>query len=318
MKYIEKQFAPPEPGALRRKAVPKWVPMTAIRRSMDRELPQLRRMMGAKSKDVTLRPVLMQDHIIDGRSKNIRVRRYFPAAPSAPRKGVLFFHGGGFFGGTITAVEEYCKALSDRADCVVISVEYHLAPEFPYPEGIEDCYCALKWAWAHADALGIDRARMAVNGDSAGGNFSAVIAQWALRDGEIALMAQVLIYPLVDFTRGISPIVGHGMDRPATIVTHWYTGDGVDLADPNLSPIRAASLAGLPPALIAVAERDALCAQGSEYAEALSDAGVDSTLILYKNTNHGFIDHTGVLDQGLDLAQEVAGFLESVTRHAKT
>ncbi len=310
MLMIEKMFpeTPPDP-AYHLKPIPKWIPLATIRKNMDRRLPLLRKSMGGDSRDVTTRPILMQDHIIDGDKSKIRVRRYFPDGDAKPRQAQLFLHGGGFFGGTIFAVEEYCKGLSDRADCVVLSVEYHLAPEHPFPEGLMDCYNALRWAWSKSEALGIDRSRFSISGDSAGGNFAAAICLMARDEGEIELCAQIPLYPLVDFLATASP-AGPSMDRVADIMYGWYIRDQQDKADPRVSPIRAKSLQGLPRAMVVICEMDGLKDQGRAYAQALSDAGVESALVLYKNTPHGFIDNTGTKEQGLDLIREVVRFLD--------
>ncbi len=310
MLLIEKMFPePPQSPGAPMKPIPKWVPTATIRKNMDKRLPMMRKAMGGDSRDVTTRPILMQDHIIDGYAAKIRVRRYFPEGDPRPRQAQLFLHGGGFFGGTIFAVEEYCKGLADRADCVVLSVEYHLAPEHPFPEGLMDCHSALLWAWHHADALGIDQARFSVSGDSAGGNFAAALCLMARDQGEIKLCAQILLYPLTDFVAPASP-AGSGMDRASAVIYGWYLKDFKDLSDPRVSPVRAKHLGGLPRAMVVICEQDGLKDQGRAYAQALSDAGVESALVLYKNTPHAFIDNTGTTEQGLDLIREVVRFLQ--------
>ena len=308
MKRIDKAF-PALPKKATLNAIPKWVPTATVRRTMNRQMPALRRSVGAPSRDITTRPILMQDHIIDGHAAQIRVRRYFPASQSAPLRAQLFFHGGGFFAGTLWAVEEYCKALCDRADCIVLSVEYHLAPEHPFPEGLMDCYCALKWAWESADLLHIDRGAVSISGDSAGGNFAAVIAQILRDEGEISLASQVLIYPMVDFSEGTSGLRRFGLDRAANVMMDWYLGTPADPLNPRVSPLHSDSLRNLPRTLVVTAQFDPLQPQAEAYAHALDAAGVDVTWLHYLNTYHGFIDQTGTAPQGSDLASEVAAFL---------
>lgn len=312
MRFIEKQFPAPDMGQMPpMKPIPRWVSYASVKRKMDNQLPTLRKAMGGNSRDITTRAILMQDHIIDGFKDKIKVRRYWPEGGHGPRKLQLFLHGGGWFGGTLWAVEEYCKGLSDRADCMVLSAEYHLAPEHPFPEGLMDCHKALEWTWDRADQIGADQENFSISGDSAGGNYAAAISIMARDEGRIKLKSQVLLYPCVDMTpSGMASPLGKGMLATSRAMTEWYLKDFTDTSDPRVSPIRASSLKDLPKAMVAVCEFDGLKDQGVAYAQALSDAGVDVTCILYRNTPHAFIDDTGVKPQGLDLIREVVKFIE--------
>lgn len=313
MQRKEKNFPASEAASMPPvKPIPRWVSDAAIKKRMDRQLSVMRKSMGGTSRDITTRVIWMQDHLIEGYREQIKLRRYWPAGEPKPRKLHLFLHGGGWFGGSLWAVEEYLKGLADRADAVVLSVEYSLAPEHPFPEGLMDGYEALKWAWERAEQLSADRARFSISGDSAGGNLAAAIAIMARDEGQIKLESQVLIYPVLDLTLpGAASPLGPLMTRPSMVMARWYLGDFDELADPRVSPMQAKSHSRLPRALVAVCEFDGLRRQGEAYAEALSEAGVDATLITYKNTQHGFIDNTGTQDQALDLIREVVRFLDT-------
>ena len=153
--------------------------------------------MGGDPRDITTRPIIINNETIQGYKNEMGVRIYSPEGDTI-RPLMMFYHGGGWIGGSLKAVEEYCKAVSDQADCVVISVDYHLAPEHPFPEGLEDSYTAIKWAVANRNRLHIDEKRIIVSGDSAGGNFSAVICLMAREKKEFSIWKQILIYPGTD------------------------------------------------------------------------------------------------------------------------
>jgi acetyl esterase len=230
---------------------------------------------------------------------SIPVRVYRPEV-DGPVPTVVFFHGGGFVIGDLDTHDGVCRLLSKDVGAVVVSVDYRLAPEHRFPAAVEDADAALRWVVDHVDEYGGDRARIAVAGDSAGGNLAAVAAQLAHADG-IELAAQLLVYPAVDFLSDDYPSrIENAEGYFLTLKdSHWfaeqYTGhraaDPRDVefaSDRRLSPLLAPSLAGLPPAIVATAEYDPLRDEGDAYAAALEKAGVRVDHRCFPGLIHGF------------------------------
>jgi acetyl esterase len=205
---------------------------------------------------------------------------------------VVFFHGGGWVIGDIDTHDGTCRILCRSTGAIVVSVDYRLAPEHRFPAAVEDCIAATTWVADHGAELGGDPGRLGVAGDSAGGNLAAVVAQDAHRRGAPAVAAQALVYPAVDFSEIRPSFVANGEGYLLTAesigwFTAQYLGDH-DPADPRASPLRA-DLAGLPPAVVAVAEFDPLHDEGVAYAAALSEAGVAVRLLDFGGLVHGFM-----------------------------
>ncbi len=282
-------------------------------------LAQKRKSMGGVSRPVATRSILIRDVIIDGHSGKLRLRIYCPDAEQHDRPGLLYIHGGGWFGGTIWGPEEFLKAVSDVCDAVVVSVDYALAPEHPFPAGLYDCRAAAHWFNANADALGVTG--ISVAGDSAGGNIAAGLCLLLRDEGARWLKNQFLLYPAVGFTEQWLTTPDQGDDEeeclpfairqnwPAKVIRDWYLGDMADCANPYVSPICAQSLSDLPPAVVVTCEYDGLQAQGAAYAERLSADGVPTRLWHFESTFHGFADDTGTDPQGLDLAHRLQPLL---------
>jgi acetyl esterase len=207
---------------------------------------------------------------------------------------MAFFHGGGFVIGNIETHDDQARLICRDGAMVVVSVDYALAPEHPFPAGFDDCLAAIHWVADNIDSLGGDPAKIVVGGDSAGGNLSAAVAL-AVRETGPKLAAQFLIYPAVDFRE-------EGVDYPSRAENgigyflteddmHWfgeqYLAEGTDLTDPRASTITA-NLAGAAPAVIGTAEFDPLRDEGEAYAKALADAGVEVRLERYDGMIHGF------------------------------
>jgi acetyl esterase len=207
---------------------------------------------------------------------------------------MVFFHGGGFVIGDIETHDDQARLICRDGAMVVVSVDYRLAPEHPFPAGFEDCLAATRWAADNIADLGGDASKLVVGGDSAGGNLSAAVAL-AARDGGPALAAQFLIYPGVDFSpeadyaSRVENAEGYFLTAEDMLwFSDLYISPGSDIADARLSPILAASLAGAPPAVIGVAEFDPLRDEGLAYGKALADAGVAVTVHQYDGMIHGF------------------------------
>jgi len=257
----------------------------------------------------------VEDRHIDGPAGPIPVRVYWPdeVAGTRPHPVTMFFHGGGFALGDLDTHDVTAREHAVGANSVVVSVDYRLSPEHPYPAAVEDAWSATRWVAEHADEFGADSSRLAVAGDSAGGNLAAVVAQLARDSGGPDLAFQLLWYPstmwdtsLPSFTENANAPV---LDNAAMeAFTRWYAGH-VDLTDPpaTLAPGRAADLSGLPPAYVAVAGHDPLRDDGVRYAELLAEAGVDVELHNATTLVHGYLGYAGVVpaateatERGLD------------------
>lgn len=256
----------------------------------------------------------VDDGTIPGLAGPVPVRTYRPesaAAEGAP--GVVYFHGGGWVICDLDTHDGACRRLANELGAVVMSVDYRLAPEHKYPAAIDDAYAATAWMADHAEGLGVDPARLAVAGDSAGGNLAAAVALKARDRSDPRLTFQLLIYPVIDSsaTRDDWPsktdnATGYFL---TTLQMEWYRKQYVrtdaDGDDPYCSPNLAPSLAGLPPACIVTAEMDPLRDEGEQYAQLLEAAGVPVTLHRADGMFHGFFNMDLVLE-GAKCAQRVA------------
>jgi acetyl esterase len=213
-----------------------------------------------------------------------------------PLPTVVFVHGGGFVIGDIETHDNQSRAICAGADAVVVSIDYRLAPEAPWPAPVDDAYAAVRWAAEHIDELGHDADRLAVAGDSAGGNISAVVAQLC-RDAGPRLAAQLLIYPGTDmdpdgpYQSRIDNAEGYFLTADDMLwFRNHYVGETADWADPRMSPLKAGDLSGLAPAVVVTGEFDPLRDEGEAYADALKAAGVEVDAQRYDGMIHGFFD----------------------------
>jgi acetyl esterase len=256
----------------------------------------------------------------DGAAGPIPVRVYRPLGSTADEvlPVCLYFHGGGFVIGDITIYDNLCRMLSNAARCAVVSVEYRLAPEARFPAAVDDCWAATRWVAAQAGALKVDAQRMAVAGDSAGGNLAAVVALMARDAGAPKLSHQLLIYPVVQLGETDSlKRNGDGYFLTATLMQYFvghYLGDNAAAAqDWRLAPVLAASHAGLPPASILVAGFDPLHDDGVAYADKLRAAGVPVKFTTLPDQIHGFVSMDGAIAAAKPaieaLGRELAGSL---------
>jgi acetyl esterase len=244
--------------------------------------------------------------VLDG---HIPLRVYKPRGGTMPRGVVLYCHGGGFVLGNLDIYDATCRTLCCESDCIVVSVDYRLAPEYPFPAAVDDCHAALRWLAGHAAEIGGDPQRLAVCGDSAGGNLAAVLALMA-RDEGIALRYQVLIYPVTSAAPGDLPShtefgEGYVLSRKAMVAfTRHYFGEAGRAPDWRGAPLLADDLSGLAPALVMVGAYDVLHDDGVAYASAMTEAGNQVTLVEYAGLSHGFINMAAFLTAGrLALAQ---------------
>ncbi|MFD7918484.1 alpha/beta hydrolase [Streptomyces sp. NPDC059740] len=243
---------------------------------------------------------------VDGRRVPLRI--YTPAGTpgTGPLPVTLFFHGGGWVLGDLDSQDHIARSTANRSGTIVVSVDYRLAPEHRFLAAIEDAYAALTWVAAHASDFGGDGRRIAVYGESAGGNLAAVLAQEARRRGGPRITLQVLAYPPVDrFDDSPSMyenIAGPLLSRP-WLEWFWglYLATPDEGADPRVSPARAVDLTGLPPAVVVTAEHDPLRDQGERYARQLAAAGVPVTHLPVPGATHGFLSFTGSVQLSRDV-----------------
>ncbi|MCC7273338.1 MAG: alpha/beta hydrolase [Alphaproteobacteria bacterium] len=242
------------------------------------------------------------ERIVDGPGGPLPIRVYRPAAPApGPLPVLVYLHGGGWVLGTLEGYETLCRILANGAGAIVVSVGYRLAPEHRFPAALEDTLAALDWVQAEAAALGADPTRVALGGDSAGGNLTAAAALVVRDTGRPPLALQVLIYPAVDLAEEWPSMAenaeGYLLTRAGMrwFVAQYLADDGQRL-DPRASPLRAASHAGLAPAFVLTAEYDPLRDEGNAYAARLAAAGVPVEHVCWPGMVHPFVSMGGVID----------------------
>jgi acetyl esterase len=257
--------------------------------------------------------IAVENRTIPGPEGDIPVRIYTPDG-SAERPVIVYFHGGGWVIGELDTVDRPVRSIALRTGSVVVSVDYRLAPEHVYPAAFDDCYAATVWVAEHAAELGADPARVAVGGDSAGGNLATIVAQ-ERRDAPPAL--QLLIYPSVDVStpRPSHELFAEGFFLTAALID-WYAGhflpEGSDPTDVRRSPLLAPDLSGVAPALVVTAGFDPLRDEGEAYAQRLREAGVTVLAHRFRGLFHGFINSVGVSPACYAALTEVAGMTRAL------
>jgi acetyl esterase len=254
---------------------------------------------------------------VDGADGPLRGRHYAPPGPGATRPLLVYLHGGGMTIGDLETHDEPCRMLCRHADLHVLSVEYRLAPEHPFPAAVNDAVAAFRWAASHAVSLGADPERVALGGDSAGGNLSAVASQITARGGAGPTPAlQLLIYPSTDyahetesrrlFAEGFYLSSGsrHWFDH------HYLDGTGAERTDPRISPLLASDLSGLAPAVVVTAGFDPLRDEGEAYAAAMLAAGTRVSAYRAAGMIHGFL-HMTALRGPRDEVLRIAGMVRA-------
>lgn len=252
----------------------------------------------------------VRDLVLDLPGQPLRGRHYVPAKATEPPPLLVFFHGGGFVLGDLDTHDPACRIFCRDGGLQVLAVEYRLAPEAPFPAAVDDALAAFKWAVTHAQSLGADPTRIAVGGDSAGGNLAAAVSQLAVAEGGAVPALQLLIYPAIDRTeeRASLELFSEGFFLSRAEVD-WYNSQYAgrcDPKDPRLCPLRAENLSGLPPALVITAGFDPLRDEGEAYAEALRKAGVPTVLRRFESLIHGLINMVGVTRVCRDATIEIA------------
>lgn len=256
--------------------------------------------------------------VLDGPGGDLPIRVYRPvdagpaSADGTRTPALMFFHGGGWVIGTIDTHDVVCRALCERTGATVVSVDYRLAPEHPFPAAPDDCTAATKWVAEHGDEIGVDGTRLAVCGDSAGGNLASAVVLDCV-DGP-TISTQALVYPAIDASREPT---GSLIDNAegyllTTDAMNWfydhYAPTAADRSNPRCSPFLG-HLAGQPPAIVITAEYDPLRDEGKDHADALRDAGVEVEYIQVDGQVHTFFTQVGFCDASLDSVEAIAAFL---------
>jgi acetyl esterase len=270
-----------------------------------------------RSRTAALGPVedvaAVADHRVPVAGGDIALRVCSPGG-AGPHPALVFFHGGGWVIGDLVTHDGICRSLANAARCAVASVDYRLAPQHRFPVAAEDSYAGFQWVLGHAAQLGVDPRRVAVGGDSAGGNLAAAVSLMARDRGTPLPVFQALVYPVTDYNFDTPSYrenaTGYVLTREGM---RWffrqYLAREEQGREPYASPLRASSLAGLPPALVQTAECDPLRDEGEAYAARLRDAGVPVTVTRYPGVFHGFLRMTNILDKAKAARDEIAGAL---------
>jgi acetyl esterase len=252
-----------------------------------------------------------------GPGGKIRFRRYRPqGAAAGPLPTLIYYHGGGFVIGNIETHDSTCRRLANKSRCQVISIDYRLSPEHPFPAPIDDGVAAFRHIRDNAASFAADAKRLAVGGDSAGGAIAAVVCQVLRDSGEQGPAFQMLIYPATDSSKQSASRVAFAEGYFLTKdLMDWfwkaYVPTSTDLADLRLSPLLAKDFKGLPPAFVLTAGYDPLRDEGRAYADRLIDAGIKTTYVNYPGTIHGFFSLTRFLSQGLKANDEAAAVMSA-------
>jgi acetyl esterase len=246
----------------------------------------------------------VEDWTIPGPGLGVPARVFTPSGGVRPYPILVFFHGGGWVFGTLDTHSDICRTLCHRSGSLVVSVDYRRAPEHRFPAALEDCCAAVQWCADHAAEIGGDPTRLAVAGDSAGGNLAAAAALRFRDEGGPALALQVLIYPVTNCAFDTASYhqyaAGYGLTRDM-MRFFWksYLSSPTDANHPTASPLQAADLAGLPPALVLTAQYDVLRDEGEAYAARLAQAAVPVRCTRYLEMNHGFVQLGALCDPAL-------------------
>ena len=256
----------------------------------------------------------VEDRNIPGPDGDIPVRIYTPEG-AGPFPGLAWYHGGGWVVGDLDTADPTARHLCVESGCVVVSVDYRLAPETKFPGAAEDCYAATQWLAANAAALNVDANLIAVGGDSAGGNLAAVVSLMSRDRGGCDIAFQLLVYPVTErnFDTGsyIENADGYQLSRDG-MIWYWdhYMASDADALNPYAAPMHAADLSGLPAALVITAEFDPLRDEGEAYGRKLAEAGIPTTITRYDGMIHGFYGMSAAVDKAREAVQQSAACLK--------
>lgn len=258
------------------------------------------------------------DRKIPGPGGEIPLRVYTPEG-KGPFPALVYFHGGGFVFGSLDDYDHICREICGSVGCVVVSVDYRLAPEHKFPAAPDDCFAATKWVAANAGSIGVDASRIAVGGDSAGGNLTAVVAQMARDQKGPKLVAQMMVYPVTQAGEPTKSMIENAEGYLLTKADmeyffHHYVRSAADAQDPRCAPMLTKDLSGLPPAWVVTCEFDPLRDEGEAYAAALAKAGVPVASRRIDGTIHATWNFFTVLDLGRGMMDEATRWLREQFR----
>jgi acetyl esterase len=260
-----------------------------------------------------------EDRKIKGPAGDIPIRIYTPVGLQDDNlPGLVFYHGGGFVIGDLETHDDLCRCLANGAGCRVVAIDYRLAPEHPFPAAVDDCWAATQYVAAHPKEFGIDASRLAVGGDSAGGNLAAVVSQLAKQSGGPSIKFQLLIYPVTQLGSSQETVSmrenakGYFLEKDGMDwFTRCYVSDTNHRLDPRVSPLLCKDLAGLPPAYVITAGFDPLRDEGKDYADAMDKAGVSVTYVHYPSMVHGFFSFRSLIPKAREAISAAAGALKA-------
>lgn len=291
---------------------------------------QMRATMGSPNIDLT-QGIQTETAVVPGEFGDIPIRIYRPDSQGQLAPALIYYHGGGFIGGTPAVVENFCKGIAEKSAAVVINVEYHLAPEFPAPAAPKDCFCILNWVVENSKNLQIDPTKIGVSGDSAGGTLAAAVSYMDREAKTNYVGFQALLYPALtlfaadnekyswDITKFAAsetakPLVTPGiigMNNSGLLLRTVYLR-GKDPTSPIYSPLSATDKSIYPPTLIISAEFDGLRALAAVFTKQLIASGVNTKAIVYQGMCHAFIDKYGIFPQAEDAADEIAKMMKTI------
>ncbi|MBT3311273.1 MAG: alpha/beta hydrolase [Desulfobacterales bacterium] len=268
---------------------------------------KIREAMGHPNKDIARSSLTSRAYNIPGPNGDVPIRVYSPEGENLPI--LIFYHGGGWIGGSMDAVENICRGIADRAKCVVINVGYRLAPEHKFPIGLEDAYASILWTADNAALIGGDPNQILVGGDSAGGNLAAACCLMTIERKGPKLVGQILLYAVTNiFASCQDPNfeMAH-----FNMIARLYVKNKKQLSHPYCSPALADDMTVMPPTLVVTAEFCPFMNDGETFAQKLSDEGVQVKAIRYNGLNHAFLDKVGVWKYANDCIEDIATFLSS-------
>jgi acetyl esterase len=256
-----------------------------------------------------------EDRAIPGPAGEIGVRIYTPEGKK-PFPALMFFHGGGWVLGDLDTHDPLCRALTNEARCITVAVDYRLAPEHKFPAAVEDCYAASQWVARNCVAIGANPARLALSGDSAGGNLAAAVSLMARDRKDLHIGYLLMMYPALDAslqTKSMTDYAEGYLLTRADMVWFWnhYLKEEEDRSNPYACLAAAKDLSGLPPAMIITAEFDPLRDEGEAYAKRLQEAHVRVTCKRYEGMTHGFMSMASFVDKGREAIEEAAAHLRA-------